>query len=153
MLVFCGSCSAPPAQKSSYDPIASLLIEALKAGKHAMVEKPLCLREDELKEIIDAVEQNPNRLVMVGFNRRFAPMSVELKNRLAGKTPLCMNYICNAGFVPKESWVQDVDVGGGRIIGEGCHFIDWMIWLTGAEPTQVYAQSITRENLNALTSL
>jgi predicted dehydrogenase/threonine dehydrogenase-like Zn-dependent dehydrogenase len=129
---------------------ASLLLEALQAGKHVMVEKPLCLTEDELGEIIKIAEQKPELLVMVGFNRRFAPMSLELKARIKNKGPLCMNYICNAGFAPKDSWTQDVQVGGGRIIGEGCHFIDWMIWLTGSAPKQVYAQAIARENSKAL---
>jgi polar amino acid transport system substrate-binding protein len=129
---------------------ASLLIEALQAGKNVMVEKPLCMNEDELCEIIKAVEERPSQLVMVGFNRRFAPLSVELKKRFKDKGPLCMNYICNAGFVPKESWVQDIETGGGRIIGEACHFIDWMIWLTESPPVQVYAQSITKETTKAL---
>jgi predicted dehydrogenase/threonine dehydrogenase-like Zn-dependent dehydrogenase len=132
-----------------HDVHALLVIEALKSGKNVMVEKPLCLNQQQLMEIIKIAEQHSEQRLTVGFNRRFAPMAVELKNRLQGKTPLCMNYICNAGFTPKESWSQDPQVGGGRIIGEACHFIDWMCWLTNSEPTKVYAQSISKETANA----
>jgi polar amino acid transport system substrate-binding protein len=133
-----------------HDTHAPLLIESLKAGKHVMVEKPLCIREDELPEIIDVAEANPGRIVMVGYNRRFAPMSVDLKERFRGKGPLCINYICNAGFSPQDSWTRDIEIGGGRIIGEGCHFIDWMIWLTDSQPVTVYSQSVGRENASTL---
>ena len=133
-----------------HDAHAPLIIAGLEANKHVMVEKPLCLNEDELRQIIDVADKHPDRLVMLGFNRRFAPMTVELKKRFAGKSPFCMNYICNAGFSPKDSWTQDPQVGGGRIIGEACHFIDWMIHMAGSAPTQVYAQSIGRETGTAL---
>ena len=77
-------------------------------------------------------------------------MAVELKKCFADKGPLCINYICNAGFTPKDSWTQDFEIGGGRIIGEGCHFIDWMVWLTDSIPVRVHAQSIGKETANAL---
>ncbi len=124
---------------------APLVLEALKANKHVMVEKPLCITHDELLEIVKTADQKPDLSVMVGFNRRFAPMAVELKKYFKDAGPLGINYICNAGFTPKESWVQDPLVGGGRIIGEGCHFINWVIWLTNSAPVKVYAQSIGRE--------
>ncbi len=133
-----------------HDNHASLLIEALHANKHVMVEKPLCLTEEELKQIIKTTDEKPELRLMVGFNRRFAPLAKELKKRFKDRGPLSINYICNAGFAPKESWTQDVNVGGGRIIGEGCHFIDWMVWLTNSAPTKVYAQSIGKETAKAL---
>lgn len=77
-------------------------------------------------------------------------MAVELKNHFKNKGPLSINYICNAGFAPKESWTQDPQVGGGRIAGEGCHFIDWMVWLTGSAPVKVYAQSVSKETATTL---
>ena len=132
-----------------HDNHASLAIDALRANKNVIVEKPLCLREDELYEVIKAAEEKPQLKILVGFNRRFAPMAVELKEKLKGRGPLCINYICNAGFIPRDSWAQDPQVGGGRIIGEACHFIDWMIWLTDAAPSKVYAQSIGRETARA----
>ncbi len=133
-----------------HDSHAALVIEALRADKHVMVEKPLCLTENELCKIVKVAEEKPELMIMVGFNRRFAPMAVELKKRFRDEGPLCVNYICNAGFTPKEGWTQDVHVGGGRIIGEGCHFIDWMVWLTESPPVKVYAQSIGRETSKAL---
>ncbi len=133
-----------------HDAHAPLVIEALEANKHVMVEKPLCLTEEELRNIIDVAEKHSDRIVMVGFNRRFAELTVELKNRFDGKSPLCMNYVCNAGFSPKDGWGHDPAVGGGRIIGEGCHFIDWMVYLTGSAVRKVYAQAIGRQTGKAL---
>jgi len=128
-----------------HDTHAQLVLDCLRAHKHVMVEKPLCIRQSDLPEIIEAAESNPDRILMEGFNRRFAPMAVQLKEKFSNKGPLCINYICNAGFSPKDSWTQDIETGGGRIIGEGCHFIDWIIWLTGSAPVAVYAQSVGRE--------
>jgi polar amino acid transport system substrate-binding protein len=133
-----------------HDSHALLAIEALRSGKHVMVEKPLCLNEEQLLEIVKVVRDSPGQIVMVGFNRRFAPMSVELKKRFKDKGPLSINYICNAGFVPKDSWAQDPGIGGGRIIGEACHFIDWMVWFVESPPIKVYSQSIGRETKRAL---
>lgn len=129
-----------------HDNHAALVKEALAANKNVMVEKPLCLNETELVEIIKAAEQKPHLKIMVGFNRRFSPMADELKNYFKGKGPYCISYICNAGFLPKDSWSQDPQIGGGRIIGEGCHFIDWLIWFTDSEPVKVYAQAVGNEN-------
>ena len=109
---------------------AALVVEALAAGKHVLVEKPLCLTAEELGQIEAAYDGS--RLLMVGFNRRFAPLAQEVKARLAGRvTPLMMTYRVNAGFIPEDHWVHDPEVGGGRLLGEVCHFIDFLHYMTG----------------------
>jgi polar amino acid transport system substrate-binding protein len=115
--------------------------QALAAGKHVFVEKPLCLTADELAEIDDLYGTTEGRHLMVGFNRRFAPHAVELKRHL-GSAPISMLYRINAGAIPKDNWIQDRDVGGGRIIGEACHFIDFCTYLCGALPRYVYASAL-----------
>lgn len=116
--------------------------EALSAGKHVFVEKPLCLTPDELAEIEDIHAKSDGRHLMVGFNRRFAPHAVELKKHL-GDAPSSMLYRVNAGAIPKDTWIQDPGVGGGRIIGEACHFIDFLAWLCGALPLCVHATALS----------
>lgn len=121
---------------------AQYVLEALKAGKHVFVEKPLAMQESELEEIKEHCIQN-GKNVMVGFNRRFAPVAVELKKAFEGiGEPFVMNYRVNAGFIPKEHWTQNEQIGGGRIIGEICHFVDIMQFFTGALPRTVFAQCI-----------
>ncbi len=117
---------------------ARLVREALSAGKHVFVEKPLALNEEGLKEIIAArgsIETAPGRgcpLLLVGFNRRFSPHTARIKELLRGRSgPLCLNMTVNAGEIPPEHWTQDPERGGGRIIGEGCHFIDLLAFLVG----------------------
>ncbi|MDD3581626.1 MAG: bi-domain-containing oxidoreductase [Desulfobacca sp.] len=120
---------------------ARLVVEALAAGKQVLVEKPLCLTEAELEQIIAAYDGS--RLLMVGFNRRFAPLAVKVKEFLAGRTtPLVMNYRVNAGFIPEDSWVHDPEVGGGRLLGEVCHFIDFLHFMTDSVAIKVSAASI-----------
>ena len=113
---------------------APLVIEALEAGKHVFVEKPLCITADELKTIKQAYERlSSPPILMVGFNRRFAPQIRKIKELLAGVSgPKSFILTVNAGFVPKDHWTQDPDVGGGRIIGEACHFIDLLRHLAGS---------------------
>ncbi len=121
---------------------ARLVLEALAAGKHVFVEKPLCLTWDEMAEIEAAY--NGSRLLMVGFNRRFAPLSQQVKSMLSGRTtPLVMNYRVNAGYIPPDHWVHDPDVGGGRLLGEVCHFIDFFHFMTDSEATQVSVTKIS----------
>jgi predicted dehydrogenase/threonine dehydrogenase-like Zn-dependent dehydrogenase len=109
---------------------AQLVLQALYAGKHVFVEKPLCLTLDELAEI-DAATRTA--IVMVGFNRRFAPQVQKVKALLAGvKGPKSFVMTVNAGAVPADHWAQDAEVGGGRIVGEACHFIDLLRFLSGA---------------------
>ncbi len=115
---------------------AALVVEALAAGKHVLVEKPLCLNEEELNQIFSAFDGN--RLLMVGFNRRFAPLARQVKALVTGRTtPLMMTYRVNAGYIPEDHWVHDPEVGGGRLRGEVCHFIDFMHYLTDSEATSV----------------
>ncbi|MGA1868364.1 MAG: bi-domain-containing oxidoreductase [bacterium] len=116
--------------------------KALLAGKNVFVEKPLCLNckeLDEIKEIIYTGDSNPK--IMVGFNRRFSPLIEKIKS-LFGNSIMAIHYRINAGNIPMSSWIQDPCVGGGRIIGEVCHFVDLLTYLTGALPVSVYAASM-----------
>ena len=119
-----------------HDSHARFVLDALRAGKHVFVEKPLCLTLDELQEIelaYAAVEPDGRPLVMVGFNRRFAPQVQRIKQLLQGVGgPKSFVMTVNAGAIPAEHWTQDIAVGGGRIIGEACHFIDLLRFLAGA---------------------
>lgn len=112
---------------------ASMVIETLKANKHVFVEKPLALNNDELDEILAAYEVS-KKTITVGFNRRFAPLAIKMKS-LLGSAPTPINIIAtmNAGAIPASSWVHDLEVGGGRIIGEACHFIDLCSYLAGSK--------------------
>lgn len=114
-------------------------VAALEAGKHVFVEKPLALNDDELDGVVDAHRAAGSRLhVMVGFNRRFAPLVVELKQHLmSAQEPLMINCRVNAGFIPSTHWTQEADQGGGRLRGEVCHFIDLLIYLAAARPSFV----------------
>lgn len=113
-------------------------IAALGRGKHVFCEKPLALTRGELSDVLAAAERAPGRLA-IGFNRRFAPMMVEAKAALAGRAaPLVMLYRVNAGPVPPESWLKGAE-GGGRIVGEVCHFVDALTYLAGAPSVEVQA--------------
>lgn len=109
---------------------ASMVIEALKADKHVFVEKPLAITQYELDTIIDTYKSHPN-LLMVGFNRRFSPHAKKIKT-LLGDSQMNIIATMNAGFIPQNMWVHDPYLGGGRIIGEACHYIDLLIYLTGS---------------------
>jgi predicted dehydrogenase len=115
-----------------HDSHASMVIAALDAGKHVFVEKPLCIKPDELTEIEKAIHGS-DRCLMVGFNRRFAPQVRKIKNLLSGVSgPKSFVMTVNAGEIPQSHWTQDAEVGGGRLIGEACHFIDLLRHLAGA---------------------
>ena len=119
---------------------AKLVCEALQAGKHVFVEKPLAMNKEELSLVTAAAAEHPDKHVMVGFNRRFSPHVKKMKSLLAGRgEPLCMNMTVNAGIIPPDHWVHDPARGGGRIIGEGCHFIDLLAFLAGSLVTSVAA--------------
>ena len=109
---------------------AKMVIEAINAGKSVFVEKPLALNQKELDEIIEAY-QNNNVNISIGFNRRFAPLAKKMKKALGSSTnPINVIATMNAGFIPKDIWVHDMEIGGGRIIGEACHYIDLCSYLT-----------------------
>ncbi len=106
-----------------HDSHASLVKQAFAAGKHVFVEKPLCLNSDELNSIISAY--SGKQILMVGFNRRFAPLLIELQHQLTRLSgPKAFVYTCNAGAIPADHWTQSPDKGGGRLLGEACHFVD-----------------------------
>ncbi|MFM9028233.1 MAG: bi-domain-containing oxidoreductase, partial [Bacteroidota bacterium] len=121
-----------------HDTHAGYVVRALESGKHVFVEKPLCLDPNELDTIRQKYAESKNRL-MVGFNRRFAPFSKTLKEKLAVGGPVALLYRINAGMLPGDHWVHDPRIGGGRILGEVCHFIDYCMFLSGTPITQVSA--------------
>ena len=124
---------------------ARQVIEALQSGKHVFCEKPLCLNEEDLKEIIAARENSASahQLLMVGFNRRFAPFAVRMKKFLQeAREPLALHYRVNAGFLPADHWMNDPLQGGGRILGEVCHFVDLLCYLTGSAAMEVETHSL-----------
>jgi polar amino acid transport system substrate-binding protein len=110
------------------------------------VEKPLALNQEQLNTIIDAKAES-NKPLMVGFNRRFAFICETIKKEFKNVgEPLVINIRINAGLIPKNHWTQQAETGGGRIIGEVCHFIDLMQYLTNSEPVKVFAESISTGN-------
>lgn len=123
-----------------HDSHARLAVAALKAGKHVFVEKPLAIYAHELPALIEH-QQRSGRLVMVGFNRRFSPYAQKMKKLLGGdqSVNLPMNIVAtvNAGCIPATSWVHDRAIGGGRILGEACHFVDLITFLTGSRVVSV----------------
>lgn len=122
---------------------ARQVCSALTQGKHVFCEKPLALNREELEEIEDALEAGYGGLLAVGFNRRFAPLAQRLKSFFADcPEPLAVHYRVNAGYIPSNHWVHDPLQGGGRIIGEGCHFVDFLVHLTGSLPVSVSALGI-----------
>lgn len=152
-----------------HDSHSEFVLKALKAGKNVFVEKPLCLKEQTLNDIfaliapssIDTKYNNQSTnsanntnesnqtsqpllehpLLMVGFNRRFAPLTQKLKSTFP-KGPLAMIYRINAGSIPIDSWIQDPEIGGGRIVGEVCHFVDYLTFLNGSLPVSLYAATM-----------
>jgi len=141
-----------------HDSHGKYVIDALKAGKHVYVEKPLCLKIEELQEITNAYcsalsTQHSTPFLMVGYNRRFSPLSEILKKDLR-PDPMAMIYRINAGAILADSWIQDPEFGGGRIVGEVCHFIDYLTFLNGSLPVSVYAASMREpNNLNDTLSI
>jgi predicted dehydrogenase len=131
---------------------AEYVKKALTAGKNVFVEKPLCLTEQELDEISalhqSLITDHKSPLLMLGFNRRFAPLTQMLKAKV-GEGPMAMIYRVNAGAIPADSWIQDPELGGGRVIGEVCHFIDLLTYVNGSLPVSVFAQAVPdAKNLN-----
>jgi len=138
-----------------HDTHAHYVIEALRRGKHVYVEKPLCLNLTELAEI-ETTYANAGRLLMVGFNRRFSPGARDLKAALSDAGPPMIVCRINAGPLPSDHWLHDPDQGGGRLIGEGCHFFDLAQFLAGSRPISVFAAAVagsrsarTNDNITA----
>ena len=126
-----------------HDLHAQIAAEALKKDKNVHVEKPMALNIDQLKELVKVESASKGRL-MVGFNRRFAPYIIETKKLLNNiQTPMLIYYRVNAGYIPKENWVHDPEEGGGRIIGEVCHFVDLLQFIANSVPEKVYATKIS----------
>ncbi len=127
-----------------HDSHGPFVLKSLQANKHVFVEKPLCLLESELDDIIEA-QSKTKKSVMVGFNRRFSPLTSKLK-KAVGNNPMTMIYRVNAGAIPKDTWIQDAEIGGGRILGEVCHFIDYLTYLNGSLPTKISAVALPDVN-------
>lgn len=121
---------------------ASMTIEALRAGKNVFVEKPLALNREELKEVETAITES-GKSVVVGFNRRFSPHIESIVKNLGSKdVPVNMVATMNAGFIPANSWVHDLQVGGGRLVGEACHYLDLLSFICGSPITAVCVNSM-----------
>jgi len=130
---------------SRHDSHAEYVLKSLEHGRNVFVEKPLCLTEKELGTISEKVEQMSSGgtlpRVMVGFNRRFSPLTDALRARIPAGT-MSMLYRANAGPMDADHWMQIPEVGGGRIVGEACHFIDYLTYVNGSLPVEVYATAM-----------
>jgi predicted dehydrogenase len=127
-----------------HDLHAPIVREALLAGKAVFCEKPLCLRREELEEIIRTITETGNTRLMVGFNRRFASFANQVRALAA---PLVMRYRVSVQPLPAEHWINDPDAGGGRILGEVCHFIDFLRFAARSRMLSVFAQGFGAENV------
>ncbi len=127
---------------TQHDKHASAVVSSIESGKHCFVEKPLCIYEEELETIKEAY--TGKTIVQVGFNRRFSPMIESMKKSISGQ--VSVNYRVNAGIIPKDVWIQDRTIGGGRIIGEVCHFIDTCSFLIGSDVVSVFASTVTKDD-------
>ena len=127
---------------SRHDSHAPLTIEALNAGKNVFVEKPLALTMEELEAVRDA-QKKAKKNVMVGFNRRYAKLAREMKQHFAGRVqPLSISYRANVGYRPPEHWLHHPEQGGGVIIAEACHHIDFCCWMADSEPVEVRTEKL-----------
>lgn len=127
-----------------HDLHAPIVCEALRAGKTVFCEKPLCLREEQLDEIVKTINETGNTRLMVGFNRRFASFAGKVKEITP---PVVMRYRVSVAPLPREHWLNDPEVGGGRIIGEVCHFVDFMVFTGRARPVSVFAHGFGGDNV------
>ncbi len=129
---------------------ASQTCAALAAGMHVYVEKPLVISRDELTEVEQQLRQSTRpQVLMVGFNRRFTDGTARLRETFSGLEPLTVQYRFSAGPIPDDSWLYDLDVGGGRVLSEACHPIDWCIGMTGSPVVRVQAESVAAQGRQA----
>ncbi|MCC5879159.1 MAG: bi-domain-containing oxidoreductase [Idiomarina sp.] len=134
-----------------HDAHAAQVLEAIHANKHVFCEKPLCLTADELFEIESAANAKPDLAVMVGYNRRFAPQIQKMKSLLANvNQPKSFVLTMNAGAVPADHWTQDPAIGGGRVVGEACHYIDLMRFLAGSVIVSVQARRMSQPDASGI---
>ncbi len=134
-----------------HDSHSELVIKSLEAGKNVFVEKPLCLKIKELESIknsykaINTADFN-KKILMVGFNRRFSPLIKIIKEKIdKNADPKAFIYTCNAGFVPKDSWINDPLIGGGRLLGEACHFLDLLLYLSNSQIKDISLNSSSKD--------
>lgn len=133
------------------------VIDALKNGKNVFVEKPICITMKDLETVAEIIQKQAgtvgSKMFMVGYNRRFSPHAEMIKAEF-GDGPMAMLYRINAGYIPPDSWYQDPDIGGGRIIGEVCHFVDLLTFFNGSLPTVVHATLLPDvKNLNDIIAI
>jgi len=132
---------------TQHDSHAELAVKALEAGKHAFVEKPLAINSEQLSVISKQLLKTDHCLLMTGFNRRFSPLAQTLSSFLFHRNePLHAHYRVNAGYLPLNHWTHDPEIGGGRIIGEACHFVDFITFLIGAAPVSVSSHALPNNN-------
>ena len=130
---------------TQHDSHASLAREAMKAGKAVWLEKPIGLDQESVRELV-AAARDTQGFLSVGYNRRFSPHAEKIRETFDGRSePMSIRYTVAAGATPAGTWVTDPKTGGGRIIGECCHFIDLCIYLVGTLPSSVYARGLSRD--------
>jgi polar amino acid transport system substrate-binding protein len=125
---------------------AEFILKGIKANKHVYTEKPMAMNEAELEEIRMLWEKSNHKHLMIGFNRRFSPAVKKIKNLFLDEQPKTINIRVNAGIMPSNHWINDPEIGGGRIIGEACHFIDLAMYLAGAKIISVSATTMNDSN-------
>ncbi|MDA7857905.1 bi-domain-containing oxidoreductase [bacterium] len=129
---------------------APIALDAIKQGKDIFVEKPMAMNQEEIEKLRKALQESPVHFT-VGYNRRYSSLAIMAKELLGRKLgPMIINYRVNAGFVPRDSWIQDSVEGGGRIVGECCHFFDLFYYFINSEPLEISAYSITSNKEDVL---
>ena len=141
---------------SRHDSHANYVVRALQAGMHVFCEKPLAINNAQLAEVKQAYQLAENNgtlpVLMLGFNRRFSPLSEQVAANLHSRSePIAINILVNAGAIPADSWIQDLESGGGRIIGEGCHFVDLCRYFVGERISGVHAMALRNSKDNICT--
>ena len=125
-----------------------LFMRSLKSSKNIFIDKPICIKPEELDKIdkeYKSLDTAPH--IFVNYNRRYAPSTIKVREMIAGDIrPISINYKINAGHIPKDHWINDLDIGGGRLVSELCHFIDFMIYITNSKVSRVFASTINSNN-------